>query len=115
MIRGSSPRMTGTGMVQGGAVDAGPAPLTVIAGLDPAIVTAARAAGRSRHDPRVKPADDGDGDGAGRRGRRQSARYVAATNVLRRLPMPVISMSTTSPDLRSGETPSVPIQTTSPG
>jgi hypothetical protein len=30
-------------------------------------------------------------------------------------PMPVISTSTTSPDVRSGEAPSVPIQTTSPG
>src|SRR6201991_2498262 len=39
----------------------------------------------------------------------------SATNLLRSVPMPVISISTTSPALRSGEAPSVPIQITSPG
>ena len=34
---------------------------------------------------------------------------------LRRVPMPVISASTVSPGLRSGEVPSVPIQIISPG
>src|SRR5215475_10614925 len=42
--------------------------------------------------------------------------YLAsATNLLRSVPIPVISISTTSPALRSGEAPSVPIQITSPG
>src|SRR4029077_1304810 len=40
---------------------------------------------------------------------------VSATNLLRKVPTPVISISTTSPALRSGELPSVPIQITSPG
>src|SRR3977135_2271407 len=40
---------------------------------------------------------------------------VSRTNRLRKVPMPVISISTTSPCLRSGEAPSVPIQITSPG
>ena len=40
---------------------------------------------------------------------------VSATNRLRKVPMPVISISTTSPALRSGDAPSVPIQITSPG
>src|ERR1700704_1917874 len=40
---------------------------------------------------------------------------VSATNLLRKVPMPVISISTTSPALRSGDAPSVPIQITSPG
>jgi len=39
----------------------------------------------------------------------------SATNLLRRVPIPVMSISTTSPDFRSGEAPSVPIQITSPG
>src|SRR6266849_4041136 len=40
---------------------------------------------------------------------------ISATNRLRSVPMPVISISTTSPAFRSGEAPSVPIQITSPG
>ena len=40
---------------------------------------------------------------------------VSATNLLRKVPIPVISISTTSPALMSGEAPSVPIQITSPG
>src|SRR5207245_7876159 len=40
---------------------------------------------------------------------------VSLINRLRRVPIPVISISTTSPSLRSGEAPSVPIQITSPG
>src|SRR6202171_4348077 len=40
---------------------------------------------------------------------------VSLTKRLRKVPMPVISISTTSPALRSGEAPSVPIQITSPG
>ena len=40
---------------------------------------------------------------------------ASATNGLRRVPRPVISTSTTSPALRSGELPSVPIQIMSPG
>src|SRR5665213_3705045 len=39
----------------------------------------------------------------------------SATNLLRSVPMPVMSISTTSPSLMSGEAPSVPIQITSPG
>src|SRR6185437_488323 len=39
----------------------------------------------------------------------------SATNLLRSVPMPVISISTTSPALMSGDAPSVPIQITSPG
>ena len=45
----------------------------------------------------------------------RSAGGVSATNRLRKVPMPLISISTTSPALRSGEAPSVPIQITSPG
>ena len=41
--------------------------------------------------------------------------YFSATNGLRRVARPVISTSTTSPALRSGELPSVPIQIMSPG
>jgi len=37
------------------------------------------------------------------------------TNLLRKVPTPVMSISTTSPCLMSGEAPSVPIQITSPG
>src|SRR5580692_4383782 len=39
----------------------------------------------------------------------------SATNLLRSVPMPVMSISTTSPALIFGEAPSVPIQITSPG
>src|SRR5579872_1624893 len=39
----------------------------------------------------------------------------SATNLLRSVPMPVISISTSSPALMFGEAPSVPIQITSPG
>src|SRR4029453_17545441 len=41
-------------------------------------------------------------------------RGFSATNLLRSVPMPVMSTSTTSPAFRSGEVPSVPIQITSP-
>src|SRR5436305_12586974 len=44
-----------------------------------------------------------------------AAHAVSATKVLRSVPMPVSSISTTSPALMSGEAPSVPIQITSPG
>src|SRR4051794_21228567 len=44
-----------------------------------------------------------------------AAHAVSATNLLRSVPMPGISISTTSPALMSGEAPSVPIQITSPG
>src|SRR5579863_10246280 len=49
--------------------------------------------------------------------RRGMAAHAAfsATNLLRSVPMPVISISTTSPALILGEAPSVPIQITSPG
>src|SRR6185436_17179020 len=40
---------------------------------------------------------------------------ASATNLLRKVPIPVISISTVSPALISGEAPSVPIQITSPG
>src|SRR5579872_2936359 len=43
------------------------------------------------------------------------AALPSATNLLRSAPIPVISISTTSPCLRFGEAPSVPIQITSPG
>src|SRR6185437_9231323 len=46
---------------------------------------------------------------------RVAAHRFSATNLLRKVPMPVISISTTSPAFRSGEAPSVPIQITSPG
>src|SRR5438128_12675636 len=50
------------------------------------------------------------------RGRVAAHRYrFSATNLLRSVPMPVMSISTTSPALMSGEAPSVPIQITSPG
>src|SRR5690348_4220892 len=39
----------------------------------------------------------------------------SATNLFRKVPIPVISISTTSPAFRSGDVPSVPIQMTSPG
>src|SRR4051812_13695026 len=44
-----------------------------------------------------------------------AAHARSATKRLRSTPMPVISISTTSPTLMSGEAPSVPIQITSPG
>src|SRR3954451_12016099 len=47
--------------------------------------------------------------------RRVAAHAASATKRLRSVPMPVISISTTSPALISGEAPSVPIQITSPG
>src|SRR5438128_9867551 len=50
------------------------------------------------------------------RGRVAAHRYrFSATNLLRNVPIPVMSISTTSPSLMSGEAPSVPIQITSPG
>src|SRR5579863_3940982 len=47
--------------------------------------------------------------------RGRMAAHGSATNVLRSVPMPVISTSTVSPALMLGEAPSVPIQITSPG
>src|SRR5579871_4624026 len=49
------------------------------------------------------------------RGRMTAHAAFSATNLLRRVPIPVISTSTTSPALILGEAPSVPIQITSPG
>ena len=48
-------------------------------------------------------------------GRGRTRRYFSATKGLRNVPMPVISTSTTSPDFKLGEVPSVPIHMTSPG
>src|SRR6478609_930897 len=44
-----------------------------------------------------------------------AAHRFSPTNRFRNVPMPVMSISTTSPALRSGDAPSVPIQITSPG
>src|SRR5262245_49944075 len=43
------------------------------------------------------------------------AYWPSRTKRLRKVPMPVMSISTKSPCFRSGEAPSVPIQITSPG
>ena len=44
-----------------------------------------------------------------------SPQTFSATNLFRNVPIPVMSISTTSPAFKLGEAPSVPIQITSPG
>ena len=47
--------------------------------------------------------------------RSRCASTFSFTNLFRNVPIPVMSISTTSPAFRLGEAPSVPIQITSPG